>query len=665
VPGFEILGEIARGGMGIVYKARQLSLDRVVALKCLPPSFANDPERLRRFATEAKAAAKLIDHGILPIHDILELDGVPVLVMPYIEGSDLSRIIADRAAVRGGALPEGRHAWAQLGEQEYLDRVMGLLDKVIDALARLHQADVLHRDIKPSNILVDNQGNGWLSDFGLARLGNDSSVTSPGQGLGTPGYTSPEQWDGQENLDGRTDVFSVGATLYQALTLQLPYGRMRVTRDTPLPAAPSRREQRLPREFDGVILKALEPDRAARFRSAADLKEDWSRARQGLTPRSRPPGPWRRLSARTRRWLGGLAVGAAAAVLCMIGWALLHPTPEPPDGKHLVLLTTEPAGALVVFVPLDKNTGEPRADEAVRPARKATTPVKVRLLPGMYFVEAALPDGRFQQVYRAVPDPDAPEWAVPGSYRHTRWALQADGSIELPSVKLPDRDVVRGMALFAGAEDFVVGSDRLPPGLATPHHRRVPGFYLDTTEVTTAAFRERLGTLPLQLTDKPKPADDVPVTYVTFDEAVSCAELMDKRLPSEDEYEFAATNGGKDKYPWGNEDTLITGWPFLRAGAPDFDRTRTDPPVYGLYSNVAEWTSSWGMPYPGSPPLFLPPDCRMHRAVRGGGWSVVQGQPVARDWFLGPRFRHHIRFDQAYPGLGFRCARSATPAFLK
>src|SRR5206468_1198069 len=142
-----------------------------------------------------------------------------------------------------------RHPWAALPDEEFLARVLGLLDRVIDALMRLHQADVLHRDIKPSNILVDVQGDGWLTDFGLARFGSHPGAAWDGT-VGTPGYMSPEHWDGNADIDGRADVFSLGVTAYQALTLEQPFGRTRLKPAAPEPTPPSRHNPLLPARLD-------------------------------------------------------------------------------------------------------------------------------------------------------------------------------------------------------------------------------------------------------------------------------------------------------------------------------------------------------------------------------------------------------------------------------
>src|SRR5262249_37306483 len=143
--------------------------------------------------------------------------------------------------------------WENLSEEKYLEQVLALLDRIIEALVHLHRADVFHRDIKPSNILVDEQGDGWLADFGLARLGTQLGPGLESQSVGTPGYMSPEQWDGRSDVDGRADVFSLSVTIYQALGLERPYGRNRLTVTTPLPAPLSTLNPLVPDEISAVV----------------------------------------------------------------------------------------------------------------------------------------------------------------------------------------------------------------------------------------------------------------------------------------------------------------------------------------------------------------------------------------------------------------------------
>jgi serine/threonine protein kinase len=250
LPGFEVLGELGRGGMGVVYRARQLSLNRDVAIKVLPPAVAADPHLLARFRNEAAAAARITDAHVLPVFEVIEHQGTPLLILPLIDGSNLRDIIRDRSDYRNGTRTKGLHPWAYLNDQEYLQQVLPVLDQMIDSVTAIHMAGVIHRDIKSSNVLVDRHGNAWVGDFGLARLRDAALLTQAGHPIGTPAYMSPEQRAGRSDVDERSDLFSLGATLYETLTLELPFGREGVRRDDVPPRFPSVWQRLLSRDYD-------------------------------------------------------------------------------------------------------------------------------------------------------------------------------------------------------------------------------------------------------------------------------------------------------------------------------------------------------------------------------------------------------------------------------
>ncbi len=675
LPGFELRGEVGRGAMGIVYRAWQHSLQREVAIKVLPPALACDPQRLERFRNEAEVAAGVTDSHVVPVFDILEAQGVPILVMPLIDGANLGWIIRDRRAVRQGRPVPEVHPWAALGDRAYLDQVLPLLDQLVDAVNVIHQARVLHRDIKPSNVLVDKRNNLWLSDFGLARLEEKGAGTTPGMIVGTRGFMSPEQGRGEEDIDFRSDVFSLGATIYQALTLEMPYGTERANELASPPIAPSRRQPLLSRDFDAVLLKALERDRERRYRSAAELREDWRRVRQGLPPLASRVGRTQRLLRAARRHPARVLVGLTMALLLGLFAGALFlrgsnpPSPAPTQVYRTVHVQTDPPGARVVLVPLDPDTGFPQPEKAI--LADAKTPVTIQDVPaGEYLVEAVVAEDRFHEVYRTVPQPGEQNDVDPIRGAGER----PDGTIDLPIIKVPPATVTRGMAFFKGGE-FTVGAEDVPA--VPPHRREVSAFYLDPTEVTVGDFRKVCGALPHPLRDQPPP-DSHAVTYVMYHFAVHYAEEVGKRLPDEFEYEFAATRGGEWRFPWSKKAVNIVSWPLGEAGKPAYDHTDTDPQVFGLFSNVAEWTSSWHTLYPGSDAAalagFYSPKMRevfgRSRIIRGGPFAVVRGdpEPGGRDQgpIWDPRFRFSIRLndDRQYPGLGFRCARSARPRFL-
>jgi formylglycine-generating enzyme required for sulfatase activity len=669
VPGFELRGELGRGGMGIVFRAWQQSLKRWVALKVLPPALARDSYLLERFRNEAAVAAGLVDAHILPVFDIQEIQGVPIIIMPLIEGSDLERILRDRRAVRQGRAPtELPHAWASLDDRAYLNQMLPLLDHLVGAVAALHRGGVLHRDIKPSNVLVDARGGVWLSDFGLARLEEQGIGTQPGMRMGTAAYASPEQARGDEEIDFRSDLFSLGATLYEALTLELPYGKNGAEQTPISPKAPSQLQGLLSRDFDVVLLKPLERERGQRYRSTAELQEDWKRIRAGQAPRERLAGSLRRLARAVR----GHARAVTAALLLVLALGLIGALFWPSDSTvyRSVHLVTEPPGARVVLVPLDDDTGSPEPARAIRPTGR--TPLVARRVPvGEYLVVVEVAGHGFHEVYRIVSPPQQTITGI-GQHRHRMWQEQADGSVELPEIKiLPADEVKKGMAFFRGGT-FTMGTKEID--FTPPHERDVESFYLDVTEVSVGAWKTIMKGLPTQV-EGWKPTDDEALRWVTFDQAVAYAEDIGKRLPDEAEYEFAATNGGQTRFPW-KKDLRINDWPLGKVGEPSFDQTPTNPPVFGLFSNVAEWTTSWNTPYPGFDPPALPgfyspqmqAKFRGTFVVRGGPFEVLEGNFKPNDPAdpaLNPRWRHSISRDKACKGLGFRCALSARPRYLE
>jgi serine/threonine-protein kinase len=707
--GFQIVSELGRGGMGIVYRAWQERLERWVALKCLPAAFSEDPERLGRFRQEARLTAQLTEHGIIQVHDIVEAGNTPILVLPYIDGCDLARVIKQRQALQEGKAVDHPHPWASLSEKDYLTVILPFFDKVLDSLVRLHGAGVLHRDLKPSNILLDKNANGWLTDFGLARMGHLDTSAQPGHGMGTPGFMGPEQWEGDENIDARTDVFSIGVTIYQALTLKLPYGKTKIKDSTPPAQLPKTSTRSWPSHLDLVLQKAIEPNRGMRYPSVAELRDDWLRVRKGRLPEQIPISTPRWLfhaaSSKASLIVAALAV-SLATVLAIILWT---PTPRPLRTVHVA---TEPAGAKLALVPLSAADGTPQYDKAFQPS--GSTPVTVsKVPPGDYLVIVEVENHGFHEVYRRVPEPEeAPPNLFPmKNYEHLKFTERPDKSIELPLITVPEYEEHRRMALFPGGT-FTMGTLDFGAGLppAPVYERSVESFYLDQQEVTVGEFRNKIKEgIPKELETTSLNEDDA-IRLVNFDQAVHFAELIGKRLPDETEYEYAATNAGTQRFPWGNGDSALPfmgastvgllasaiergpvqsssalivqrskyfprfpAWPIgrVKAASASHDKTRTDPPVYGLFSNVAEWTSSWYSAPPGvdlsqAEKTVFKPDLRI---VRGGPYCVLTGDPQPqgknRNDVWDARFRYGISRDQAHLGLGFRCARSVQPHFPK
>jgi eukaryotic-like serine/threonine-protein kinase len=298
---FQLLELLGCGSFGAVYKAHDPTLDRVVAVK-LPRagSFAS-PDEEARFLREARSAAQLAHPGIVQIHEVAYEGGLPAIVSDYVEGRTLAEALAER-----------RPAFHEAAE---------LVAQVADALDYAHQHKVVHRDISPRNVLLDAAGRPHVTDFGLARRGEESIVvTLEGQVLGTPAYMSPEQAAGEQaRVDGRSDVYSLGVILYELLTGEPPFrGTIsallrQVIEDEPPP--PRKLNDRIPRDLETVCLKALAKSPSGRYQTAGDLAADLRRWLKGEPVRARPVGRAERLWRWCRRNPRIAALRAAVALL--------------------------------------------------------------------------------------------------------------------------------------------------------------------------------------------------------------------------------------------------------------------------------------------------------------------------------------------------------------
>ena len=246
-PELEIREMLGRGGMGAVYKARQKSLDRLVALKILPPAVAAVAGFTERFSREAQAMAKLNHAHIVVIHDFGNRHGLFFFIMEYVDGLNL------RALMEGGGIKP--------------EEALNIVPQICEALQYAHDHGVVHRDIKPENILLDRQGSIKITDFGLARLTGPQSVgaaTASQNVLGTPVYMAPEQIEHPAQADHRADIYSLGVVFYQLLTGELPLGRF---------PPPSRKVQ-IDVRLDEVVLRSLEKDPSLRYQQANEVRTD-------------------------------------------------------------------------------------------------------------------------------------------------------------------------------------------------------------------------------------------------------------------------------------------------------------------------------------------------------------------------------------------------------
>jgi Tol biopolymer transport system component/tRNA A-37 threonylcarbamoyl transferase component Bud32 len=393
---------LGEGGMGVVYKARDERLNRSVAIKTLPPDRVADPVVRQRFMQEARAAGALNHPGIVTIHDIRTDGGTDFIVMEYIDGTTLDRLIPPTGLSTAQALDYGV--------------------QITDAVARAHEAGIVHRDLKPSNVMVTSNGRIKVLDFGLAKLletasaANQSTtvaaLTEARALLGTVDYMSPEQAEGRK-LDARSDVFSFGAMLYEMVTGRRPFAG-----DSPLallskivneePQAPRALAASTPPELDRTILRCLRKDPGRRYQTMADLKVTLEDLREETASGAHVPRFERRLP--PRRWVAAVSLVATLAVVAAFFAWQGRRTAEPQEPLRAVSLTTfrgeelypalSPDGNHVVFT-----WNGPRQDNTDVYVQQigAGSPLRLTTDPRSDYNPVWSPDGRWIAFLRGEP----------------------------------------------------------------------------------------------------------------------------------------------------------------------------------------------------------------------------------------------------------------------
>ncbi len=442
---FEIVAEIGRGGMGVVFRAIQQPLGREVALKVLPQEFGAMPSRVKRFQREAEAISRLDHPHIIPIYAFGKFGGYHYFAMKLVKGPTLAKLIESMKRTRDDAPPKDDEftmqfasvadgtrstlvdsaptvpepakrpatpppppsAAADAGDPAYIERILGIFVKVAGALAHAHEHGILHRDIKPANIIIDEDGEPFVLDFGLARDETDLALTDSQAVCGTPYYMAPEQVQSDGSpTDRRTDVWGLGVTLFEVLALTQPFGgasRDQLFANIAVADIPPLREinKGVSRDLEGVVQKALRRSRIERYQDVAAFAEDIRAVLDGRPTSAKPTSSLHRIVANARRHRVptgfALLVGLfLAAFSLVVGLKLAAgPGTGPADGSRFVAdpsaVADELPRAAAVLAIVAENPADPASPMVeIVPAAYSSRENAVLVPSG---VHAALPPG--------------------------------------------------------------------------------------------------------------------------------------------------------------------------------------------------------------------------------------------------------------------------------
>ncbi|MEZ6006885.1 MAG: protein kinase [Planctomycetota bacterium] len=396
---FEIVREIGRGGMGVVYEARQSTMGRTVALKVLYPGVTGSRRAIERFQREAQAAGRVQHTNIVPVYNLSREGGTWYYAMELVKGRSLATLLAElrnlgpargadaptlitgvRTEGLAGSGPSSAPDDASVstterttqGAQAYHREVARLFAGVADALHAAHEEGIIHRDVKPSNLILDTKGVLKLVDFGIARIGGDGGdMTMTGEVLGTPMYMSPEQASAKTaTVDHRTDVYSLGASLYEALTLRTPFVGSSLAEvyeqilTTP-PIAPRRHVGTIARDLETIVLKAMEKEPARRYASAAELAHDLRAFADGHAISTRRITVVGRLWRKAKRHKALTTVTSLLLLAVLIAGALVVRAGDEEDRRRNAQYDLLVQEATIALGFADKRDGAPGAGEAL------------------------------------------------------------------------------------------------------------------------------------------------------------------------------------------------------------------------------------------------------------------------------------------------------------
>lgn len=652
---FELLGEIGRGGMGVVFRARQHSLQRDVAVKVLPPALASARLRLERFRREAFAVSKLQHPGVVPILSFGVADDVVYYAMEFVEGPSLAEVV--RAARRGEVLD----GVGELAGQPR--RVARLVSELLRAVQHIHQRGVLHRDIKPHNVLLGPSCAPRLIDFGLAKDLELADLTRTGDTAGTPNYMSPEQARSTRHpVDERTDVYSVGALLYELLTLQPPFAGVSLPQlfikiATEEPTAPRRLAKHIPRDLEVICLKALAKEPDERYTSAAAMADDLVRYLEGDPIHARRPSVVTRVKKAALKRRALLKVAPLILVVGGLGgawiWRERALVADRADWPTVTLSWAEEGRVRIYSRRLGPEVCTFSEPHLIAEAGQGSWTGRVE--PAEQRLVIVSESGGFAEVRPTLRRGEEGAWRL-------RLAHPGEVSGELVLVK--------GEAISTTLQSTG------PRGPVFDATVPVDSFYLDRATVTRGEFRDYLiesgrdqDPRWTQWLDRTRSDEDwdLPATWVSWFEAQDFAVWQGKRLPTAAEWELAMAQGidewAESREPADKQKLNLLDDADASKGVDDEVRrpaldwlrpSRDEQAIFGeseFYhplGNVEEWTES---PDIGPSPEVV----GALRIARGASYRQSRSR-----WLERRSSACGLRPPQGGSGdLGFRCAKTA------
>lgn len=669
---YKVIDVVGKGGMGIVYKAEDTKLKRSVALKFLPPELIQDKESKERFVLEAQAAAALSHPNICTIYEIAEEEGKPFIAMEYVEGQSLR---------------------AKIGKDPLeLIEALSISLQVAEGLDEAHKKGIIHRDIKSANIMVTDKGQAKIMDFGLAKVKGGTLLTREGTTLGTVAYMSPEQARGEE-VDHRTDIWSLGVVLYEMLSGHLPFQGDReasilysVVHEEPKPLKEAKRD--LPQELLQIVNRALRKKTESRYQSAAEMLKDLKKYKESLTAAEAGVFTLRSFLRLLRRpvfaipvVIAILAIGLAAIWFlnrqAKIRWAKQEALSEI---EGLVAATfldfVEPyklAEKAEKYIPDDPKLSEFFSKYSVNINIK-TEPTGVKI----YMKHYKVPDSEWQYLGLS-PIEDT---RIPVGY--LRWKMEKDGyETVLAASSTFNLDWSKRQTFVPNDIERVLDKDgSIPPGMV-----RIPGrelslgkledFFIDKFEVTNKQYKGfvdgggyrnrdnwkhdfikegkvltweealaelvdqtgRPGPAGWQTGDYPQGQDDYPVSGISWYEAAAYAEFAGKCLPTG--YHWSIALGGYNPLMQtkGFAAILVPLSNFKGEGPVPVGSLQgiTSYGAYDMAGNVREWC--WN-------------EAPKGRIIRGGAWN--DNTYMYSNWSQAPPFDRSLK-------NGFRCALYPDP----